>query len=194
MHQPAPNLPAHWQGNPIPLESLEDAASDKMYVFIMYDKSMCAHTVLRISSPEHGTVFWDPAGGYGKPEYPVVAKRKHDLVIEPIPSIPDYLAFRHHLPTSKVEIFEFDIESAQSRKLIDLLTPKVGEKRAIYPTQTKPMYCASAISDFLSQHATEIISVNKHFFPHALSAELYQANPTRIILWDYDSIVQYQVQ
>ena len=138
MHPPAPNLPTHWQGTPIPLESLEDAPSDKLYVFIMYDKSMCAHTVLRIASPQYGTIFWDPAGGYGKPEYPVVAKRRDDMVIEPIPSIPDYLAFRHHLPTSKVEIFEFDIEPAQSKRLIDLLTPRVGEKRAPYKNRNQP--------------------------------------------------------
>ena len=194
MHPPAPNLPSDWQGKAIPLTSLEDAPSDKLYVFIMYDKSMCAHTVLRVNSPQHGTVFWDPAGGYGKPEYPVVAKRRDDLVVDPIPSIPDYLAFRHHLPTSKVEIFEFDIKPDQSKRLIELLTPRVGERRAPYKTETKPLYCSTAISSFLSEHATDILAVNKNFFPHALSAELYQANPTRIVLWDYNSIVQYEVQ
>ena len=194
MHPPAPNLPAHWQGDPIPLESLEEAPSDKLYVFIMYDKSMCSHTVLRINSPEHGTVFWDPAGGSGTPEYPVVAKRKNDLVVDPIPTVIDYLAFRHHLPTSKVEIFEFDIEPDHSKRLIDLLRPLAGESRSIYKTKTAPMYCASTISRFLSEHASDVIPVNRHFFPHALSAELYEANPARIILWDYDSIIQYEVQ
>ena len=194
MHKPAPNLPATWQGTPIQIESLEDAPTDKMYVFVMYDKSICAHTVLRISSPQYGTVFWDPAGGYGKPEYPVVAKRKDDLVVDPIPSIPDYLSFRQYLPTAKVEIFEFDIEPEQSKRLIDLLTPRLGERHAPHNTATSPMYCATAISKFLSTHATDIINVKKSFFPHALSAELYDANPSRIVLWDYESILQYEVQ
>ena len=194
MHKPAPNLPAHWQGKPIPMASLEDPEADKMYVFVMYDKSMCAHTVLRIHSPEHGTVFWDPAGGYGKPDYPVVAKRRNDLVIEPIPTIPAYLDFRQYLPTSKVEIFEFDLKPSESEHLINLLRPKLGERHAPYKTETAPMYCSTAISKFLSQHAGDIIHVNKNFFPHALSAELYAANPTRIILYDYDSILQYEVQ
>jgi hypothetical protein len=131
---------------------------------------------------------------YGKPEYPVIAKRRHDLVIDPIPSIPDYLAFRDHFPTSKVEIFEFDIEPEQSKRLINLLRPQMGEKRAPYKTETKPLYCATAMSSFLSEHATDMLAVNKNFFPHNLSAELYEANPTRIILWDYNSIVQYEVQ
>jgi hypothetical protein len=194
MHKPAPNLPAHWQGKPIAMASLVDSETDKMYVFVMYDKSMCAHTVLRIHSPAHGTVFWDPAGGYGKPEHPVVAKRRDDLVIDPIPTIPDYLDFRQYLPTSKVEIFEFDIQPSESERLINLLRPKLGERRAPYKTETAPMYCATAISKFLSEHARDIINVKKHFFPHALSAELYAANPTRIILYDYDSILQYEVQ
>lgn len=194
MHKPAPNLPSDWQGKAIPLSSLQDAPLDKLYVFIMYDKTMCAHTVLRVNSPQHGTVFWDPAGGYGKPEYPVVAMRRNDLVIDPIPSIPDYLAFRDHLPTSKVEIFEFDIQPEQSKRLINLLRPQMGERRAPYKTETKPLYCSTAISSFLSEHATDILAVNKNFFPHALSAELYEANPARIVLWDYNSIVQYEVQ
>ena len=194
MHKPAPNLPSHWRGTPIQIDSLEDAPSDKLYVFIMYDKKVCAHTVLRINSPEHGTVFWDPAGGYGKPEYPVIAKRKNDLVVDPIPSIPDYLSFRQYLPTSKVEIFEFDIKPDQSKRLIDLVTPKLGKKRAPYKTETAAMYCASAISKFLSENATDILNVRKNFFPHGLSAELYRANPARIVLWDFDSILQYEVQ
>lgn len=194
MHKPAPNLPADWEGKPIPLASLADQETDKLYVFIMYDKSMCAHTALRIHSPEHGSLFWDPAGGYGKPEYPVVATRKHDLVIAPIPTIPDYLSFRQYLPTSKVEIFEFDIKPEQSRRLISLLTPPAGERRAPFKTETSPMYCATSISKFLSEHATDILRVRKNFFPHALSAELYQANPNRIVLWDYDSIFQYEVR
>jgi hypothetical protein len=194
MHRPAPNLPVHWQGKPIPMESLEDKPTDKLYVFVMYDKSMCAHTVLRISSPDHGTVFWDPAGGFGKPEYPVVAERRHDLVVDPIPTIPQYLDFRQYLPTSKVEIFEFDISESQAERLIGLLRPEIGEKRAPYKTATDPMYCSTAISKFLSLHAKDILSVEKSFFPHAFSAQLYAANPTRIILYDADSILEYQVQ
>ena len=153
MHKPAPNLPADWQGTPIPLASLADKDTDKLYVFIMYDKRMCAHTLLRIHSPRYGTVFWDPAGGYGKPEYPVVARRRDDLVIDPIPSIADYLSFRQYLPTSKVEIFEFDITPEQSKRLIGLLTPRAGQKHAPYKTDTKPMYCATTVSKFLSENA-----------------------------------------
>jgi hypothetical protein len=194
MHQPAPNLPTNWQGKPIQMTSLQDSPTDKMYVFIMYDKSMCAHTVLRIHSPQYGSVFWDPAGGYGKPEYPVIAKRKDDLVIDPIPTIPDYLSFRQYLPTSKVEIFEFDIKPEQAKRLIELLTPRIGERHAPYKTETSPMYCSTAISRFLNENATDILKVKKNFFPHALSKELYDANPTRIVLWDYDSILQYEVQ
>jgi len=139
-------------------------------------------------------LFWDPASGYGKPDYTVVAKRDKDLVVDPIPSIPAYLDFRQYLPTSKVEIFEFDIKPSESEYLINLLRPKLGERRAPYKTDTAPMYCATAISKFLSEHARGIIQVNKSFFPHDLSAELYAANPSRIILYDYDSILQYEVQ
>lgn len=194
MHKPAPNLPAHWQGKPIPMESLGDRSEDKLYIFVMYDKSMCAHTVLRIHSPAHGTVFWDPAGGFGKPEHPVVAERRYDLVVDPIPTIPQYLDFRQYLPTSKVEIFEFDISEFQAKRLIDLLRPASGERRAPYKTATDPMYCSAAISKFLSLHATDILSVEKSFFPHAFSAQLYAADPARIILYDSESILEYRVQ
>lgn len=195
MHKPAPNLPATWQGTPIQVASLEDKPADKMYILIMYDKSMCAHTALRISSPQHGVIFWDPAGGYGKPEYPVVAKRKDDLVIEPVPTIPDYLEFRQYLPTAKVEIFEYDLTPEQSRRFIELLTPKPGEKRALFKTETRPLYCSTAVSSFLKEHAADILRVEKNFFPHAFSAQLYQSKPTRIVLWDFDSkeVMQYHV-
>ncbi len=56
------------------------------------------------------------------------------------------------------------------------------------------MYCSTAISKFLSLHAKDILSVEKSFFPLAFSAQLYAANPTRIILYDADSILEYKVQ
>ena len=194
MHKPAPNLPAHWDGAPIKANSLADADQPRMNIFVVYSQNMCSHTVLRIYSPEHGTVFWDPAGGYGKPDYPVVAKRSNDLVIEPIPTIPKYLSFRQYLPTAKMEIFEFKLEPNQAEYLINQLRPAPGERRAPVKTMTGPMFCATTISKFLNQHASDVIQVKKTFFPHALSANLYDSNPDRIVVYDPNNLLEYEVQ
>ncbi len=191
MHQPAPYLPVSWQGSPIELSEVEDQGENRLYILIMYENTMCAHTALRIYSPEHGSLFWDPAGGYGDPKFPIRAKRDKDLVVKPVPSIADYLEFRRYIETAKAEIFEFKISTEQAERLIKLLNVENRNDEAHYSTKTVSLKCATAISNFLEIHASDILPVTKEFYPHNLSKRLYELNPERVILWDYQTMYEY---
>lgn len=190
-HSPAPFLPINWAPKEINPLSLEDSQQAKLHVFIMYSSRMCSHTTLRIYAPGHGVVFWDPAGGYGTPEYPVVAKRRSDLVVDPIPSVLEYIDFRQYLPTSRAEIFEFNLSGEKAIQMIDILRSGKHSDGGRFITRTDAFYCSSSISEFLERYAGDEIRVTKEFFPHNLARQLYQNKPARVFIYDKKGLYRY---
>ncbi len=191
-HAPNPHLPIDWNSRPVdPLTFKEDGPQSVLHVFIIYASNMCSHTVLRVWDPELGVVFWDPAGGYGKPDYPVVATRIRDLVVNPTPSILDYLEFRQYLPTDSMEIFEFELESELAQSLIQTLHTGLKGGRGAYDTKTDPFFCSSSISKFLAEQAPSRFPISKTFYPHDFAKHLYQLHPDRVLLYDESGIRHY---
>jgi len=190
-HTPAPHLPSDWEPKPVNTARLDDAETGRLHLFIIYSSNMCSHTALRLYSPTAGVVFWDPAGGYGSAEYPVVAKRYKDLVIDPIPSVRDYLDFRQYLPTSKMEIFEFSIPEPLAAELVDRLNTARTRNPNAYPTKTDSFRCSTKISQFLERHASQVIPVKSVFFPHDLAEQLYRIPGAKVFIYDPPELMQF---
>jgi hypothetical protein len=190
-HGPTPYLPTVWDPKEISPLVLEDSDEARMEIFIIYSSHMCSHTTLRIYSPSVGTVFWDPAGDYGTPEYPVVARRVNDLVVDPVPTVLDYVAFRKYAPTSRMEIFEFALSDEDAVRLIRILRSGFYPDGSRFMTRTQPFNCSSSISKFLEHYAKSIMDVKKEFFPHNLAKRLYAQPPDRVIIYDKNGISQY---
>ena len=190
-HGPTPYLPETWLPKPIDPLVLEDTGGARMDIFIIYASHMCSHTALRIYSPTEGSVFWDPAGGYGTDEYPVVAARSEDLVIDPIPSVLDYVDFRQYAPTSRMEIFEFNLPDEEAIRMIRILRSGICPDGSRFMTDTDSFYCSTVISGFLSKYVTSTLHVGKEFFPHNLAKSLYAQSPDRVIIYGKNGMFQY---
>ena len=191
-HGPSPMRPPTWTGTEVSPMTLVDREQARLHVFIIYTSTMCSHTVLRIHSPTHGTVFWDPAGGYGEPDYPVKAKRYRDLVVDPIPTVLDYLDFRQYLPTAEMEIFEFELEDSEARRMIDVLHSVMSDAPDRFDTRTSPFYCGKRISEFLADHARGVVEVTPKFYPHDLAAQLYAQPPDRVLVYREELVFHYR--
>ena len=190
-HGPTPYLPETWLPKPVDPLVLEDNDEARMDIFIIYASHMCSHTAVRIYSPTEGSVFWDPAGGYGTEEYPIVAMRSEDLVIDPVPTVSDYVDFRQYAPTSRMEIFEFELADAEAIRLIRILRSGIYPNGSRFVTRTDAFYCSTVISEFLSEYATSTLRVHKEFFPHNLAKALYAQSPDRVIIYDKNGLFQY---
>ncbi len=191
MHMPTPYLPDDWNGTPIEITGTQDGDNDKLSIFVIYGAGVCAHTTMRIYSPEHGVLFWDPAGGFGDPEYVIQGDRDRDMLVNPVPTIAEYLEFRREIDTVKLEIFEFTITPEQALHLMTLLKAQPGGDEEYYPTKAAVMKCAASISDFLEKHAGEIFEITAGFYPHALAEQLYEKKPDRVIVWDLTKMLEY---
>ena len=185
-HKPNPFLPLEAKKTQIPSNHLEDQKGRaSLQVFIMYSSSFCAHAALRVYHPGRGAIFWDPAGGYGV-DGNVYVKRKKDVILDGAPSINDYIRFRTEIPTRSLEIFIWQITLDKADDLYAILldgTDEVHPKGA-FSTQGKGLFCGAHVSDFLNRFASDLFYVEKVFFPHDLSKQLYKKEPDRIIIVD----------
>ena len=60
-----PMLPGSWNANECDPKSLDDKPGQaKLHVMVMYHKTSCKHTALRLFCPSKGPLFWDPAGAF----------------------------------------------------------------------------------------------------------------------------------
>ncbi len=193
MHAATPFLPQDWKHSRVQPESLEDNREHgRLQVLIMYIGHSCAHTTLRLSAPDRGTLFWDPAGGYGI-KGSAKAHRKRDLIIDKAPSLNEYLVFRTEIPTTATEIFEWRLSAERSNELYDTLLSCSDNHFSSekFTTQGMAFYCGSVVADFLNNFAHDIVAVEKTFFPHDLSKKLYNQSPYRVIIARDGNINQY---
>lgn len=157
-----------------------------LQVFIMYAEMMCSHAALRLQAYEYDTLFWDPAGGFGR-KGSLRATRINDLVVSPTPTVNQYLNFRLELETVAVELFEFHISSERAGDLMGRLRGDVVEDgQEKFVTTTTGLFCSDAISAFLERFAGEYIPVKKTFLPRNLAKQLYAVPPDRVILFEED--------
>ncbi len=196
-----PMLPKAWYGNECDAKSLDDDTEQaKLHIFIMYRGMICSHVALRVYCPSKGSLFWDPAGGFGIPDnyvdpplqdshFDILADlssvRENDVIIKRAPSINQYLAWRKYIQTSGVEIFEFNLSDDDAEKLWMIL--RYGTNRShpkgAFHTNTFGGMCGSVVAKFLHRFAEDIVNVNTVLYPHNLSKQLYKEYPDRVIVY-----------
>ena len=139
-----PMLPSTWNGNEYDAKSLEDdSGQSKLHVMVMYHKTSCKHTALRLYCRTNGFLFWDSAGGFSsRHRYAGQARRyrrydapvnegpvrENDVLVEKAPSLNQYLDWRKRIDTHAVEIFEFNISDEQAEEIWTII--RYGTKRS----------------------------------------------------------------
>ena len=188
-HLPAPYQPDHWPEAAGPIEALSDSADRPVIqVIIAYNSYWPNHTALRLVNASGETVFWDPAGGYGKTEPHIV--RQSDLIMKNAPDLSTYMVYRWGNNDQAVEIFEWELSATEAGRFETILLD--GAKRTNYAkdgfrTATPGLFCNAAVSSFLYHHGRPSIRLkDSYILPNLLSRELYLGQPDRVMILKRD--------
>ncbi len=205
-----PMLPSTWNGNECDFESLEDnPEQSRFHVMIMYHKTSCKHTALRLYCRTKGPLFWDPAGAFATQirylgpaarhnrdfatKRYMDSERKDDVISEKVPSLNQYMDWRRIINTHAVEIFEFNITDDKAEELYTIL--RYGTKRSHpkghFSTKAIGLTCGLSVARFLHRFAEDIVEVDTVFFPHNLAKQLYYENPDRVIIYREEMLSFY---
>lgn len=186
IHASVPHLPNTWNGTPTDMDvTIDRPGQARIQVIIGYGIFMDNHAALRLVCPGRQDIFWDPGGGYNVETAPHT--RWNDLIIEDPPDLRTYLEFRkstHY--DDAVEVFEWDITTAQAIRLYDVLWngTNAGHPAGRFSANTPGLFCSTAISDFLGRFATDIMTLeDKYFWPNELARVLYTQSPSRVMIF-----------
>ncbi len=205
-----PMLPTTWNGNECNAKSLEDNPEQtNLHVMVMYHRTSCKHTALRLYCRTKGPLFWDPAGAFAtqvrylgpaarhnrdfatKPY--MDSERRDDVISEEVPTINQYLAWRKLINTHAVEIFEYNIPDDEAEELWTIL--QYGTKRShpkgSFSTKAIGLTCGLSVARFLHRFSEDIVEVDTVFFPHNLAKQLYKENPDRVIVYRDEQLSYY---
>jgi hypothetical protein len=206
-----PMLPTSWNANECDPKSLDDNPEQaKLHVMVMYHKTSCKHTALRLYSPSKGPLFWDPAGAFATQirylgpaarhnrdfatKRYMDAERRDDVMSDKVPSLNQYLDWRKTINTHAVEIFEFNITDSEAEELYVIL--RYGTNRSHpkgrFSTKAIGLTCGLSVARFLHRFAEDIVEVDTVFFPHNLAKQLYNKNPDRVIIYR-DELLSYYI-
>ena len=190
-HAPLPHQTLTNPWRPLTAAHLDDAAdASQLQIIIAYAEHTCMHTALRLLVPGEPPLFWDPGGNYGNLE-PLLLPRRADIVLQP-PTLPAYLAFRWTVATASVEILQFDLPPAQTRRWLELFRANLrdGGPPPAFHSTTPGMFCAHAVSGFLHDYGgPRFAGVTPTMFPHLFAASLYPLHPDRIWRFDRDGTI-----
>ena len=205
-----PMLPVNWNANECNPKSLDDNPDQaKLHVMVMYHKTSCKHTALRLYCPSNGPLFWDPAGAFATQirylgpaarhhrEFATKrymdAKRTDDVMSEKVPTLNQYMDWRKAINTHAVEIFEFNITDSEAEELYAVL--RYGTKRSHpkgqFSTKAIGLTCGLSVARFLHRFAEDTVEVDTVFFPHNLAKQLYKKKPDRVIIYRDDHLSYY---
>ncbi|MGB3211709.1 MAG: hypothetical protein WBB19_13480 [Desulforhopalus sp.] len=190
-HSPAPYVPADAAVS-VQGETITECQNTMscLQILIMYGSHICAHAALRLEYPTGKSLFWDPAGGYGKAGS-VFAERDRDVIHRNAPTLNEYIFFRTEIETAAAEIFEWRIEAQQADKLYNILSRGTDDAapEGKFSPQGAGLFCSSHVSEFLQRFAGDLLTVEKVFYPHALAKQLYTQSPDRVIIINFDDYI-----
>lgn len=190
-HFPTPFLPDSWEARTASLDVLsDDPDRGRLHILVVYADLGCAHAALRLYSPVSGPLFWDPGGTYATQGF-ADSRRERDLVVDPIPTLGEYLTWRHHLPTRKIEIFEFELSEERSEELWKILRRGAGAGNSGGSFDTKSLggFCSLAISRFLEEFGTGVIQLDAAFLPHNLARAIYESGIDQVYIYEHDELL-----
>lgn len=193
---PTPYLPTTYTAiEPLKAAHINLTNSAKLQVIITYNPLYCTHTALRLRRANAPPVLWDPAGSYGSigeslPDFATretTIKRTNDLIMDKVPNLDSYWQFSLQMNDVGMEVFEWQISNLAANRLLARLQMGAGlipGDQHNFKTETAGFFCSVAVSDFLNRYAKEFIPIQeRYFFPHNLAEQLYQQNPTRVVIY-----------
>lgn len=185
VHLPAPHRPSDWVMTPIDMKSAADSPEQaRLQVIIAYGPVLPNHTALRLVCPDRPVLFWDPGGSYGVSDSKDV--RRNDLIVSNPPDLEKYLSFIWQHSSAEVDVFEWDLTTAEAHELHDVLVNGTdsGHPAGRFTTFAAGGFCSMAVSDFLHRFAKKIMTVRKSFFlPQNLTRVLYTQSPKRVFVF-----------
>ncbi len=188
------------QGVRLSVTDIEQAVSQpKLQIIVTYNGSMSTHAALRLEHPKRGSLFWDPGGGYGlstvrdgdgwtelsmRP-----AHRKNDLFQADAPSLPSYWRFAVLTDETAMVVLEWVLTEQRADQFHQILLSGAqdGGRPDGFTTDSAPLFCAVALSEFLRQYGQGLATADKNYFwPSDLADHLRAQRPSRTLVFSID--------
>lgn len=183
-----PDVPAKldWQGHTEIAEHLEQIPPDqgRLQIICGYTPPLFSHSAVRLVTPDHGTIFWDPGGDYS--QFDGGDTRQKDIVQNP-PRLGQYIVFRlDMLGDNGGEIFEWDIDRTTADYLRDALISGRTEldPEGPFTSNTVPSQCAIKVSAYARKFAPQLVGLaSTQIYPYDLAQSLWRLQPDRVIVY-----------
>lgn len=186
--RPAP--PAEWAGSS--REHADPEAFDHSHaavqVLICYGHTHGTHTGLRVLRPESDTIFWDPAGQYGRDRPDL--QRSRDVFASGAPTIREYVEWRFNgANDAAVALFEWRVPAERAERFAAILRHEADG--VDFETTTVGLFCCRAVCRFLERYAQDEMHIPQRWIrPEDLGAHLWSQHPSRVGLFFADGSAQ----
>lgn len=167
----------------------------RLQILITYNGTISTHAALRLEDPGRSTLFWDPAGLFGRPPSAqndaasaVIVPRHNDVIWSGAPTLPAYWQFAEFTGDTAMEVLEWNLSDAQAEDLyVTLVQAAQPGGAAGFGTATTEPFCAIAVSEFLRRFASGVVAVPEtYLFPTSLAEQLRTQNPDRVVVFTND--------
>lgn len=165
-----------------------DRSDPAMQVLICYGRTHGTHTGLRVLRPGRETIFWDPAGQYGRGREDL--RRSRDVFASGAPTIREYVHWRFEgAGDAAVALFEWRLPAERAERFAAILTHEADG--IDFETTTVGLFCCRAVCRFLERYAPEEMHIPQRWIrPEDLGAHLWSQNPSRVGLFFADGSAQ----
>lgn len=185
-----PAAPAEWASRPAVSADPDsfDEPIPALQVLICHGRTHGTHTGLRLLRPPLETVFWDPAGQFGRGREDLV--RRRDVFHRNAPTAADYVAWRFDgAGDTAVTIFEWRLDRERAGRLAAILTRTA--EGIDFETTTVGLFCCRAVCRFLERYAQEEMEIPQRWIrPEDLARHLWSQRPTRVGIFRADGGVE----
>jgi len=187
---PRAGAPAEWADRLSPTSDREsfDSAAPALQVLICLGLTHGTHTGLRLLRPGEETIFWDPAGQYGRNRDDLV--RRRDVFAAGAPTMAEYVRWRFDgAGDAAVSVFEWRLAPERARYFASILTHEADGVE--FETTTIGLFCCRAVCRFLERHAQVEMSIPQRWIrPEDLGEHLWSQQPARVAIFFADGSIE----
>lgn len=189
-----PEAPEAWSGSRLPITDATafDGPTSALQVLICHGQVHGTHTGLRLLRENQETIFWDPAGAYGKNRDDL--HRRRDVFVSGAPGMAEYVRWRFDgAEDSAVSLFEWRLSPERAAYFAGILTgtAEAPQGQEAFDTTTIGLFCCRAVCEFLDRFARDEMSIPKYWFrPEHLAEHLWTQDPDRVGIFRDDGSIE----
>ncbi len=185
-----PVAPPQWEQRPAISTDPEtfDEPVSALQVLICHGRTHGTHTGLRVLRPPAETIFWDPAGQFGRNREDL--ERRRDVFSENAPTVAEYVAWRFDgAGDAAVTVFEWRVDAERTARFAAILTQTA--EGINFETTTVGLFCCRAVCRFLERYAQDEMEIPQRWIrPEDLADHLWSQRPTRVGIFRADGGVE----